>query len=215
MCKYWAWDTCCWCCMREISLLLVWQEVQGRVGSQTFWDDLLKESYSCSSKTPENVTQNTRIWLHYQVQTWHRNASRWPNVKTKPSTKWRVIGPSESMPSAILWWKDECFEARHLLRSWTFSSTRNHLLWLAWKTETSSSAIEEVMGLPWRVIYWKRSGTQGRNSDYSRITKRRYLREDKLLVLIYSHGMGTNICLCQGRPTSIFGKYLFGRRFEI
>ena len=64
-------------------------------------------------KAPENVAQNTRIWLHCQVKTWHRNAFCSPNFKTKPSTKWRVIGPTQS--SAIPWWEVQCTEARHLV----------------------------------------------------------------------------------------------------
>ena len=44
----------------------------------------------------------------------------------------------------------------HFRRSWTITPEWNHLLWLARKTETSSSTLEEVLDLPrWASIVLK------------------------------------------------------------
>ena len=117
--KYWAWDACRCCCLWEISLLHIWQEIHSGVGSQAPRNESFKEFNSWTPKTSANAAQDTRVRHDNQVQTWNWNAPCWPNVKTQSLARWRIVEPTRRVPGAILWYKTGHPQTRHLIRSET------------------------------------------------------------------------------------------------
>ena len=57
-------------------------------------------------------------------------------------------------------------QAGGLIRSRIFSCSRNHLLWMAWKTKASSSSFEEVLGISRWTVNWKWPNSQGKQRNY-------------------------------------------------